>query len=165
MNATRKRKLVRGIAFLFLVGVSCLAYGYQDELKEAIKVVLESKWSMALASIYVISCAVMYQIFVGGNSDFGGIIHAHFGKYADFVFAVVTYVPASATSLALLKGLFMQEFFNQTYFSGFDRIDMTSIFVVSSYLLYYSLFNSTKLLIAAISQVDAVSVSKVTDAT
>ena len=160
MNAEKKRKLIRGLAFIFLVAVSCLAYGYQEELKITIKTVLESKWSMASASIYVFSCALMYQIFVGNNSDFGGIVHAHFGKYTDFVFAVVTYVPASATSIALLKGLFMQRFFNETFFIGFDWIDMTSIFVVSSFLLYYSLFNSTKLLIAAISRADAVTVSK-----
>lgn len=160
MNLPDKRTIVRGLTFIFIIVISCVAFGFQVELKDLVRHTLNSKWSMAITSIYVIACAVMYQIFVGGSLEVNGVIHTHFGKYADFSFAIVTFVPASATSLALLKGLFMQEFFDEIYFSGFDKIDMTSIFVVSSYLLYYSLFNSTKMLIAAISQVDSVPVTK-----
>ena len=162
MKTASKTKLIRGIAFVFLIFISCMAYGFQEELKEIVKTILESKWSIALICIYVISCALMYQVYVGGSSDFGGIAHINFGKYAGFVFAVGTYVPTSATSLALLKGLFMQEFFDKIYFSGFDKLDMVSIFIVSSYLLYYSMFNSTKLLISAVSNVDSVAVTKAT---
>lgn len=164
MTLPSTRTVTRVGAFALLVLTSCAAYAYQEELKTAIRIVLESKWTIAGVSIYVVCCALMYQIFVGGNSEFRGIIHTHFGKYADVVFALVTFVPASATSLALLKGLFMQYFFRQPHFAGFDGIDLTSMAVVSSFLLYHSLFNATKMLIAAISQADSVKISNVNEA-
>lgn len=163
MRLPSSRTLVRSAAFIILVAAACLSYAYQDELKSTVRTILDSKWAVAGVSIYVICCAVMYQALVGGNSGIGGIFHSHFGKYADAVFAVVAFVPAGATSLTLLKGLFMQYFFGQIYFIGFGEIDMTSMLVVSSFLLYYSLYNATKMLVTAIAGVDSVKISTVSD--
>lgn len=165
MRRPSSRTLARSFAFVFLLAASCFAYAYQEELTSTVHVILDSKWAIAGVSIYVLCCAVMYQAFVGENSGIGGIFHAHFGKYADFVFAIVAFVPAGATSLTLLKGLFMQYFFGQIYFIGFDGVDMASMLVVSSFLLYYSLYNATRMLVAAIGGVDSVKISAVSDAT
>lgn len=161
MNSFSARSATRLSAFVLLLLVSFLAYAYQEELKTTVKGILESSWLIPSLSIYVVCCAVMYQIYVGGDTESRDFIHAHFGQYANFVFAVVAFVPACATSIVLLKGLFLQYFFQQKYFQGFDSIDMTSMVVVSSYLLYYSLFNSTKMLVVAISQADSVQISEV----
>lgn len=154
---------IRIVAFIFLIMVSCFAFAYQVELKSVIRTALESKWLMAGSSIYIASCTAMYQIFVGGNSEFRGGLLAHFGKYADAIFALVAFIPASTTSLALIKGLFMQYFFAQVHFVEFDDIDMIAMLIVSSFLLYYSLFNATKMLIAAITQVDSAKISVIDD--
>jgi|SRR3989344_3211319 len=160
MNSKRKIKVWRISVFILLFAFACGVYAYQDDVKSIIREIFESKWSIALVSIYSVVAVVTHRIFIEGSGTRAGFAYTHFGKYADSLLAIGTYVLASTTSIALLKGLFMQIIFSQTFFSGFDRLDLISILVVSSFLLYYCLLNTTKLLVEVVSQVDAAAVSK-----
>ena len=65
----------------------------------------------------------------------------HFGKFADSAFATITYGLASTTSAAILKGVYIQQFFQEkVYFNHFDQIDIYSMLVVCLFLLGYSLY-------------------------
>lgn len=68
------------------------------------------------------------------------IVTKQFGEFADNVLGGVGYATFITTALTLLKGLFIQTFFNdKQYFAEFDKIDLMTVFVVMSFLLYYSI--------------------------
>lgn len=159
MNAKQKLKFQRISVFLLMIALACLAYGYQDQVKLIIKAFLESNWSVAIVSIYSTAAVVIHRMYIGEDTTKAGFAYAQFGKFADSLLAIFTYILSSATSLALLKGIYLQTIFSQTYFVGFNALDFGSIVIVSSFLLYYCLLNTTKLIIEVVSQVDAQDVS------
>lgn len=159
MNAKQKLKFQRISVFLLMIALACLAYGYQDQVKLIIKTFLESNWSVAIVSIYSTAAVVIHRMYIGEDTTKAGFAYAQFGIFADSLLAIFTYILSSATSLALLKGIYLQTIFSQTYFVGFNALDFGSIVIVSSFLLYYCLLNTTKLIIEVVSQVDAQDVS------
>jgi hypothetical protein len=163
MNALMKKKIDLVKAFLFFVIfiAGCLAFAFGDDLKELTKLVLESKWTMAVVAIYVLSCAFIFQLHAGQQQKSTSTFLASLGKYTENIFSVLAYVPASTSSIALIKGLFLQHFYAVEYYSGFDKYDLASILVVSSFLLFYCLFNSTKNLISALQHHEAVPIKPV----
>jgi hypothetical protein len=160
MNSTMRLKIFRMSIFLLIGILAIIAFAYAEELRLFIKIALNSKWLTAVVGIYVFACAIVNRIFVRTEDGPSGAIYSQFGKFTDFIFATFAYVPASAASIALVRGLFMQHYFNAKYFDGFDQYDLISILVVSAFLLYYSLQRSTSLLIAVIQNVDASPVKK-----
>jgi hypothetical protein len=155
MNSIAKTKAVRIGVSVVIGALAMFAFAYSEQLKSVIRTVLDSKWSTGIVGIYIFTCALIHQIFNGIKSESSGLIYSQFGRFADFVFSLFAYLPASTAALALLKGLYMQHFFDGEFFKGFDQIDLLSIVVVSAFLLYYSLNRSTILLITAIQSVEA----------
>ena len=160
MNSAMRSKIFRLVIFLLIGMFAVIAFAYAEELRIFIKSMLNSKWSTNIVGIYVFACALVNRIFSPVDNGASGNIYSQFGKFTDLFFAVFAYVPASAASIALLRGLFMQHYFRAIYFEGFDQYDLISILVVSAFLLYYSLQRSTFLLIAAVQNVEASPVKK-----
>lgn len=146
------------IALLFVLGVIIAAH--KDPAKSLIKNVLESNWPTVTLWIIVL-IGVVVRLFTENPEQplKTGLIYESFGKYADAIFTATTYGVSGSTSLALLKGLYLQAFFGGEFFSGFGNFDLVSICVISSFLLFYSIVETSKLILSAIYQVDAVEVS------
>lgn len=158
MTPNQKKKAWRAFFIVVLFAFAFAVYLHQGDVKYLIKAILNSPLTVAFVGIYAAIAVIAHQIFVGGSLGKTGYIYSHFGKYAEPLFAIGTFVVASNTSLALLKGFYLQVAYNESYCVAFSTLDVYSIFLVSTFLLYYSLLMSTRLFIAVISQVDAAEV-------
>lgn len=78
-----------------------------------------------------------------------GIIYKNFGLFADHAFSAVTFGIALTTSITILKGVYFQKFATTpvVYFLKFENIDIYSLMVVCSFLVFYSLQQTIKVLI------------------
>jgi hypothetical protein len=89
-----------------------------------------------------VCCFFVHYLSVKNDKNYtGGLIYKDFGKFADSAFAIITYGLASTTSAAILKGVYIQQFFHEKiYFNHFDQIDIYSMLAVCIFLLGYSLY-------------------------
>ncbi|WP_439672895.1 hypothetical protein [Cupriavidus necator] len=142
------------ITTLFLLG--CFLFISKNEAKNHIRAFLESDWPSVVIWLLA-TIGVGANTFLGKSSkaDRPGFIYQSFGEYADAVFAVATFGFAGSTSLALLKGLYLQIFFNGSFFNGFGNFDLASMFVVSSFMLFYSVNGTLRQIIEVVFQAEA----------
>ncbi|MCM0612406.1 hypothetical protein KFJ24_07955 [Marinobacter sediminum] len=102
------------------------------------------EWKHLNSSLWlgVFSCFIVHYLSIMDDSNYaGGLIFNHFGKLADTAFAVITYGLASTTAVAMLKGVYVQQFFDEkVYFRNFDQIDIYSTLVVCIFLFGYSMY-------------------------
>lgn len=152
MNARRLN--LRLIAlFVVLSALSTLLVLNKASALLWIKLVLESEHLNATLWLGFICCFVVRYLSIETkdiNNDDSGLIFTHFGKFADTAFAIVTYGLASTTSAAILKGVYIQQFFGEKiYFSYFDQIDIYSMLIVCLFLFGYSLYAAINSLVQA----------------
>jgi hypothetical protein len=68
------------------------------------------------------------------------IITRKFGAFMDNALGGASYGTIITTSLTLLKGLYIQNFFtDKKYFLEFNNLDLVAVFGVVAFLLYYAL--------------------------
>jgi len=145
------------IALIFL-GLA-LVYS-KDEAKNIVRVFLESNWPTVVVWLLAIVGVGAGKYFCESEENgAGGLIYQSFGGYADAVFSIATYGFSGSTSLALLKGLYLQSFFGGAFFTGFGDFDLASIFVISSFLLFYSVVGTTRQIINVVYQAEATKVT------
>lgn len=132
----------------------------KEEAKNIVRVFLGSNWPTVIIWLLSIVSVTAGKFFCepdrNGVNDF---IYHKFGGYADAVFTIATYGFSGSTSLALLKGLYLQLFFGGSFFTGFGDFDLASIFVISSFLLFYSVVSTTQQIINVVFQVEAAEVT------
>lgn len=146
------------IAALIIFGIA-LVYS-KDEAKNIIRVFLESNWPTVFVWLLAIVGVGAGKYFCGTEGNGAeGLIYQSFGGYADAVFTIATYGVSGSTSLALLKGLYLQLFFGGAFFTGFGEFDLASIFVISSFLLFYSVVGTTRQIINVVFQAEATTVT------
>lgn len=139
MSPIQKRSLAA--AFIMLLVFITLLYS-QDTL-DKIKVAFESGYLSLALWAYVVGAVAMHtSIVIKPKND----VYGFFEKYSNSIYSIATYGIGGSTSIALLKGLFLQNFYSGDFFKGFSDFDMASMFILSSFLLIYSLLNSTKIL-------------------
>lgn len=129
-------------AAIFLMALIVAVQIYSSEIKEPLKTILESGWLSVAAWAYISGTFIIHQyLYSSSELKRDSFIYKHFGVYADTLFGAATYGFAGTTSLALLKGLYLQTFYEQSYFIGFATFDLVSMFLLTSFLLVYCLFN------------------------
>ncbi len=140
-----------GVLFL-LIFMSILIVTNTDFTKEIVRSFLEWRHlNITLWLFFVISFTIHYLSVKEDESNSGGLIYKHFGKFADSGFAIVTYGLASTTAASILKGVYIQQFFKgEVYFNHFNQIDIYSMLVVSIFLFGYSLYAALSSLVSAI---------------
>lgn len=146
------------IILLFILG--CALAISQDEAKNIVRSFLESNWPAVVIWLMAIIGAGAEKFFCGSTrNESAGFIYQSFASYADVVFMAATYGFSGSTSLALLKGLYLQLFFGGSFFSGFGGFDLASIFLISSFLLFYSVVGTAKQIINVVFQAEATEVT------
>jgi len=129
-------------AAIFLIALIVVVQTFGGEIKEPLKAVLESGWLNIAAWGYIAGTFIIHQyLYSSSELKRDSFIYKHFGVYADTLFGAATYGFAGTTSLALLKGLYLQTFYQKSYFIGFATFDLVSMFLLTSFLLVYCLFN------------------------
>lgn len=134
------------ILTLALVSFAFIVYLNLNATKYVVRYILESK--VMYFSVWVISCVIFILHFFKHkrkNLDSETIITDKLGDFMDNALGGVTYSTLIATSLTLIKGLYIQQFFtDKTFFHEFDSIDLTAVFGVSLFILYFSLMRIIK---------------------
>ncbi|MNI34911.1 hypothetical protein D3C73_889210 [compost metagenome] len=132
---------------LLMITIIILMQIYGHEIKKPIKEIFESDLLGVILWGYIIGTFCIHKLIYGTTTlKSDSFILKHFGSYADLCFGMTTYGLAGTTSLALLKGLYLQQYFNSIYFIGFASFDLVSMFLLSSFLLVYCIFNTSILL-------------------
>lgn len=155
-----KFNLSRLVVIIALIILGLIFMYSKDEAKNIVRILLESNWPAVVIWILAIVGVGAGKYFCEpeGNGT-GGLIYQSFGGYADVVFTIATYGFSGSTSLALLKGLYLQLFFGGAFFTGFGDFDLASIFVISSFLLFYSVVGTTRQIINVVFQAEATKVT------
>lgn len=154
MSSIQKRSLA-AIFIMILVFVTLL---YSQDTLDKVKAIFETGYLPLALWAYVIGAVAMHTIVViKPKKD----VYGFFEKYSNTIYSIATYGIGGSTSIALLKGLFLQKFYSGDFFKGFSNFDLASMFILSSFLMIYSLLNSTKILWEAISYSSASEVSAV----
>lgn len=131
-------------AVVILIVLIVLVQAYGSDIKEPLRIMLESKWLNIVVWSYIAGTFLTHQYLYASNElKKDSFIYKHFGTYADTLFGVATYGFAGTTSLALLKGLYLQIFYAKEYYIGFATFDLISMFLLSSFLLVYCMFNTS----------------------
>lgn len=146
------------IIALLILGLA-LVYS-KDEAKNIVRIFLESYWPAVIIWLLAIVGVSVGKFFCEPDENGAeSFIYRSFGGYADAVFTIATYGFSGSTSLALLKGLYLQLFFDGAFFTGFGEFDLASIFVISSFLLFYSVVNTARQIINVVFQAEATAVT------
>lgn len=146
------------VVVLFVLGFVLVLS--KDEAKNVVRTFLESNLpAVAIWLLAIIGVGAGKIFCEPEKNDSSGFIYKSFGGYADSVFTIATYGFSGSTSLALLKGLYLQLFFGGAFFTGFGDFDLASIFVISSFLLFYSVVCTTRQIINVVFQVEATEVT------
>lgn len=133
----------RALAAVFIMVLVFITLLYGNDTLDKVKAAFESGYLPLLLWAYVVGSVAMHTLIViKPQKD----VYIFFEKYSNTVYSIATYGIGGSTSIALLKGLFLQNFYEGDFFKGFSSFDMASMFILSSFLLIYSLLNSTKIL-------------------
>jgi len=126
---------------VILLGIVAIAFHfYWGVTKFIIRKILEEKFTYFLLwAITVLIFLINY--FKHKSKDIASepVITLKFGAFIDNFFGGIGYATAITTSLTLLKGIYIQNFFSdKTFFMEFNDVDMFTIFGVVVFILYFS---------------------------
>ena len=108
------------LAVIFVIVLIVIMQTFGSELKEPLKNLFESKWINVMVWAYVCGTFSIHRyLYSSKELKTDSFIYKHFGVYADTLFGIGTYGLAGTTSLALLKGLYLQAFYDEKFFNGF----------------------------------------------
>jgi len=139
-----KKRFIAAIFIMVLVFIT-LVNG-KDSL-DSIKKIIESSYVPFLLWAYVIGSVLMHTfIVVKQKKD----VYGFFEKYSNTFYSIGAFGIGGSTSIALLKGIFLQHFYSIEFFKGFSGFDIISMLILASFLLIYSLLNCTRQLSEAI---------------
>ena len=131
---------------LFLLFLSVIYMLNQKSINLGVRYILEwDKLNLAIWLWVSISFFIHYLSEKDNKNYYSGLIYKDFGIFADSFFAAITYGLAATTSTAILKGVYIQQFFGDVvYFNNFSSIDISSMLVVCIFLFGYSSWASLK---------------------
>lgn len=133
--------------FAMLFALIFLIQSYGNEVKIYIKTMLELLWIQYILWAYIIATFIAHwALYSRKETNNNNFIYRQFGSLADMTFGIATYGIGGTTSLTLIKGVYLQFFFDNIYFFEFGNYDILSMFLLSIFLLFYCLFNTTLLL-------------------
>lgn len=139
-EALRKINL-KGIALIAILAIGAsLTSAYGSELNIFITDKLKTGALVYIITIYICIAVFAKSIFVNGKDTLA------FSNFSESIFSAATYSLAATTSLTLLSGVYFQRAQGEIYYKNFDGLDLSAIFIVSSYLLLYSLLITSKML-------------------
>jgi hypothetical protein len=141
-------RLITVVVLFILVGIMTFN---KDQAKDVIKSAFDSGFAPGIVWTYVVVAVLSKKIFVDKSTQ-------HFKGYAEFLYNIGTFGFAGSTSISLLKGVFLQYFFEVNYFENFGTLDLASIAIVSSYLLIFTGTETTKMLLDVIVRANGVEV-------
>lgn len=131
---------LKGILLIAMLAIGAsLTSAYGHELNSFITENLRNGTLIYIITIYICIAVLSKNILTNGKDTLT------FSNFAELVFSAATYSIAATTSLTLLSGVYFQRAHGEIYYRNFDNLDLGAIFIVSSYLLIYSLLITSKM--------------------
>lgn len=123
-----------------LIILAAFGFFYWEPTKILIRWILEAKFTSFL--LWVVTVLIFVVHFLKHKKkeiEMEPIISKKFGAFIDSLLGGIGYGTAISTSITLLKGLFIQQFFKDIkFFHEFESIDIMTIFGVTIFILYFS---------------------------
>jgi hypothetical protein len=139
-----KKRLLAAIFIMTLVFFTLI---FGEDALDRIKIIVESGYLSLVLWAYVIGSVLMHTfIVIRPKKD----VYGFFEKYSNTIYSIGTFGFGGGTSIALLKGIFLQHFYDVEFFKGFSGFDFISMLILTSFLLIYCVLNCTKQLSEAI---------------
>ncbi|WP_323758439.1 hypothetical protein [Roseivirga sp.] len=132
-------KLIAFTAVAVIV-VAAAFFFFWENTKTVIRHILESQFTYFIVwTITVLIFILHYWRHKDKEVKSEVIFTKKFGSFFDNAFGGVAYGTVITTSLTLLKGLYVQQFFeDKIFFTEFKEIDLMTVFGVMIFLLYFS---------------------------
>ena len=144
------RETLKKIALLvFFSLLSYIFIEYTLVIQNTLRAILEWEKLNYLVWCFVIISFILHALTVDDQQNYqSGIIYKKFGRFGGYAFDIVTYGVAMSTSLAILKGVYIQlNFGDIIYFNHFEQIDIYSLFIVCIFLFGYSINECIQILL------------------
>jgi len=123
-----------------LVILAAIGFFYWAPTKFLIRWILEAQFTIFL--LWVVSVLIFMIHFIKHKNkevEMEPIVSKKFGVFIDSLLGGIGYGTAISTSITLLKGLFIQQFFeDKRFFNEFGNLDIMTIFGVTIFILYFS---------------------------
>lgn len=158
---TTQTKTARVIAFIVIALAVVVAYCYSDNMKYIFAGILKSSKTQTISSLIILAVYIFHSFCAGTYKGLLG------DKWAEFIFEtiseIITVWLCMWTSLIMGKGVYMQQYFNEIYFTQFSSIDIGAITMSSFVLSIYSFRKVANKFLDAIRDVQSVTPEEVSD--
>lgn len=128
------------ISIILIVTIAIAFFFFWENTKNIIRLILEARLTYFLLwTLTVVIFVINYIKHKDKDVKSEIILTRKFGIFVDNALGGITYATIITTSLTLLKGLYIQQFFNdKQYFLEFKDLDLMTMFGVMLFLLYYA---------------------------
>ncbi|NUM82044.1 hypothetical protein HUU42_14705 [bacterium] len=101
-------------------------------------------WSYCVI-IYGMHFVLQKKHHIQESIPYGDVLqYSRFRIFTNSFFDAATYAIASSSGFALIKGLFLQLFYQIKYFEFFNEFDLATMLIVMIYLVYFSIMAMVK---------------------
>ena len=135
---SNKIVLIRFLIFFGSFSIALFSSCFPTQIDQIVTTILESVYLQKIFWVYVSVSIVLSRV---GQPLHGKI--DYFELFVDPILTVATYGLAGSTSLALLRGVYLEAVHGKPHFYGFSKLDVWSVAIVSSFLLFYSILKAT----------------------
>jgi len=134
-----------------IITTMCVIFSiFEKESMLIFKAFLESGHAITMCIIFILVSVFCYTYFVPDNTSDEIPLFRYKGIWAlEFFLNVSTYVAVTTTAVNLIKGIYLQKFYEGKYFGDFDNLDIYTMAGVSAMLLWFGIFQCWKMLKAA----------------
>jgi len=134
MNRIDKKWL--GI-LLLLFTISLAAYALNDNLINVLRVILEFRWLYIFSGMFSFCVTLVHKIrfenLLGEFKEKASL--EKFKEILEDLTAIILNPSILVGAIALIKGLFIQKFYNEIYFSNFGTLEINLLWLIALYLL------------------------------
>lgn len=126
------------IRTFIVLAVLCLVYFlFEKEIMNIIKTFFEHNIFFISHTLIVTGVFIAHFMHKIETTTELKMLHSEHAFF-DMVLNIGTFTIIGSTAFALLKGVYLQEFFDVEYFKGYGKIDIWTICAVSCSLLWYT---------------------------
>lgn len=128
------------LSIIIITIIAVAFFFFWENTKSIIRFILEAKLTYFLLWTFTVMVFFINYIKHKHKDVKSEIIFTRkFGVFIDNALGGITYATIITTSLTLLKGLYIQQFFkDKQYFLEFKDLDLMTMFGVMLFLLYYA---------------------------
>lgn len=136
------------LSMIFLILLSSSAIVFKKDVMDSIRWLLESGWLRVGLLMYIVVTIIIHSFFIEETylSDVP-LFQSRISKPLYIFLTIGTYAAVTSTAVTLLKGAYIQQFYGDViYFNEFEKIDIYALLGVATLLLWYAIFNTSRLL-------------------